>query len=381
VRSTVPTDPTALTVGDVIDRYITQHVRAPGRRVSGQKTMEWHLNTLRRTLIPAAHGTHIRFEQKPIKDVVKADIDAIRTARRAHTAAAGRSGGETGHNRLLERCRALFNWSIGEGYLDHSPFTRGGVAVVKLTKETPRSRRLVDAGDEARLLACAGPHLRDVIIAALSTACRLGELPSLQWQDIRTTTTATGKVRQTLVLHAAKTKTATRREVPVGQRLAGVLAMRTHAPDGQPFGPDAYVFGNAVGEQISSIKKAWMTCVLKAHGHTPQWVKGTRNHLSPESRAAYRAINLHFHDLRRECASRLAEAGVPLPEIRDILGHTTTTQTSTYLGSTPASLVGAIERMEKHQQQVADAEQRAEAQASAPPVGAPVLAAGSDRIQ
>ena len=107
------------------------------------------------------------------------------------------------------------------------------------------------------------------------------------------------------------------------------------------------------------------------------------NHLSAESRAAYRAINLHFHDLRRECASRMAEAGVPLPEIRDILGHATTTQTSTYLGSTPTSLVGAIERMERHQQQRADAEQQraAEAQASAPPVAAPVLAPTSNRIQ
>jgi integrase len=359
------------------------HEHAPGRRVAGQQTMLWHLATLRRTEIPAARGTRIRFEQKPIRDVVKADIDAIRDARRPHTIASGRSGGEVGHNRLLERCRALFNWAIANGYLDHSPFVRGGVAVVKLTKETPRSQRLVDAGEETRLLACAGPLLRDLIIAALSTACRLRELLSLQFTNIRTTTTATGQVRQTLILEAAKTKTATRREIPVGTRLAAVLAMRTTAPDGTPHGPDAYVFGNEVGEQISSIKKSWMTCVLKAHGIQPTWVKGTTNHLAPASRAAYASISLHFHDLRRECASRMAEAGVPLPEIRDILGHTTTTQTSTYLGSTPTSLVGAIERMERDQQQRADAKQRAaESQAtSVPPVTAPVLSPGSDRIQ
>ena len=34
--------------------------------------------------------------------------------------------------------------------------------------------------------------------------------------------------------------------------------------------------------------------------HVPVWVKGTKNHLAAESQAAYRAINLHFHDLRRE---------------------------------------------------------------------------------
>ena len=155
----------------------------------------------------------------------------MREARRAHTKASGRTGGETGHNRLLERCRALFNWAIANGYLDHSPFVRGGVAVVKLTPETPRHRRLVDAGEETALLACAGPLLRDLIIAALSTACRLGELLSLQFKNIRTTTTATGQVRQTLVLEAAKTKTATRREVPVGQKLTAVLAMLAAGSD------------------------------------------------------------------------------------------------------------------------------------------------------
>lgn len=79
-----------------------------------------------------------------------------------------------------------------------------------------------------------------------------------------------------LVLPDAKTKTETERAIPIGGRLAAVLEMRRHAPDGKPLGPDAYVFGNAVGEQGFKVQKAWMTCVLKAHGHTPQWVKETR---------------------------------------------------------------------------------------------------------
>ena len=76
--------------------------------------------------------------------------------------------------------------------------------------------------------------------------------------------------------------------------------MRRHAPDGEPFPPDAFVFGNDVGERVKAIKKAWMTTVLKVHGHVPAWEKGGRNQLSAESRAAYRAINLKCHDLRRE---------------------------------------------------------------------------------
>ena len=89
------------------------------------------------------------------------------------------------------------------------------------------------------------------------------------------------------------------------------------------------IFGNEVGEQIGSIKKAWQTAVLKAHGHAPQWVKGKNNQLAPASLAAYRAINLHFHDLRREFGSRVLESGSSLLEARDLLGHANISQTST----------------------------------------------------
>src|SRR4051812_22201332 len=57
--------------------------------------------------------------------------------------------------------------------------------------------------------------------------------------------------------------------------------MRRDAPDGKPFGEDRFIFGNEVGEQIGSIKKAWQTAILKAHGHTPQWVKDKNNQLAP----------------------------------------------------------------------------------------------------
>ena len=72
-----------------------------------------------------------------------------------------------------------------------TPFKRGGQVVVRLTKESPRDRRLVDApdprqpGEEERLLKSAGPHLRDLIIAGIGTGCRVGELLALQWKDVR----------------------------------------------------------------------------------------------------------------------------------------------------------------------------------------------------
>ena len=136
-----------------------------------------------------------------------------------------------------------------------------------------------------------------------------------------------------IALPASKTKTGKARDILIGGKLVVILEMRAYTPDGTKLGPDAYVFGNEVGEQIKSTRKSWTTCVLRAHGHEPTWVKGRKNQLTAESRSIYRANNVKLHDLRRECASRMLEAGCSLVEVRDILGHSDISQTSTYLAS------------------------------------------------
>jgi integrase len=69
--------------------------------------------------------------------------------------------------------------------------------------------------------------------------------------------------------------------------------------------------------------------------------------LTPESRAKLRAIGLHFHDLRREAGSRWQDAGVPLQTIRDWLGHSNISQTSTYLASTRQGSQDAMRQYER----------------------------------
>ena len=108
--------------------------------------------------------------------------------------------------------------------------------------------------------------------------------------------------------------------------------MRRFDPNGTPLSGESFVFGNAIGQRVKDVKRAWITAVLKAHGHEATYTE-TAN-LSAESRAAFENIDLHFHDLRREAGSRWLEGGVPLHTIRDWLGHTSIAQTSTYLAGT-----------------------------------------------
>ena len=61
----------------------------------------------------------------------------------------------------------------------------------------------------------------------------------------------------------------------------------------------------------------------------PKWKKGSRG-LTPECQAAFNRIDLHWHDQRHEYASRLVERGVPLSQVRDLLGHASITTTERY---------------------------------------------------
>jgi hypothetical protein len=58
--------------------------------------------------------------------------------------------------------------------------------------------------------------------------------------------------------------------------------------------------------------------------------------------------NLHLHDLRAEAGSQLLESGVNLRDVRDAVGHSSTTMTSTYLRGRVDSLREAFERRRLH---------------------------------
>ena len=132
--------------------------------------------------------------------------------------------------------------------------------------------------------------------------------------------------------------------IPISERLAGVLEMAKTDPTGETFGPDKFVFGDPIGARITDVKRAWEMCVLKAHGLKPAW---TQNHsLTAECKAAFDAVNLHFHDLRHEAGSRLLEAGWPIHNVAHMLGHANISQTSTYLNATKVGLQDAMRRLD-----------------------------------
>ena len=125
----------------------------------------------------------------------------------------------------------------------------------------------------------------------------MGELLSLQWSQIRRVEQGQA---QAIMLPGGKTKTHDRRVIPVSSDLRAVPEMRRTDSTGHPLPPDAYVFGNAVGDPVTSIKTAWRNACRRAG----------------------------IHDLRREFACRLLESSADLHDVRDFLGHANVTTIS-----------------------------------------------------
>ena len=89
----------------------------------------------------------------------------------------------------------------------------------------------------------------------------------------------------------------------------------------------------------------WETTVLRANGIALVVTK--TGNLTPECRAAYKRINLHLHDLRREAGSRWLDAGIPLHQVQAWLGHTNISQTSAYLAVPEGDGFALMERFER----------------------------------
>ena len=92
-------------------------------------------------------------------------------------------------NQYVRLLKKSFRWAAKKGHIARSPITdesalsRGKIAQ-RHRRFTPdivnEHGRLTEPREEPRLLAAAGVRLQWLIIAALETACRLGELLALR---------------------------------------------------------------------------------------------------------------------------------------------------------------------------------------------------------
>ncbi len=174
-----------------------------------------------------------------------------------------------------------------------------------------------------------GDEMRDRIIGALDTGCRRGEMLKIQNKQVD------WRHRWIRILKE-HSKTEVARVIPfeAGSRLEKLLRRRAF------LGPDAYVFGEATtGAYVASLKSAWETLLLLANGIKPTRA-GSGKRVS--NRKALAQIDLHWHDLRHEALSRLADDGVPVHELQLLAGHANITTTQRYMNARASSLAESM---------------------------------------
>jgi integrase len=245
--SPAPVKPDAVTTFEAFAQIWTER---RGKDLVSAPIDAYRLKTINGFVLPGTQPP-LAFGAKRLDSITTDDIEGFRDSRKAK----GLSAVSVNHD--LRLLRKMFNWAIRKGHIERSPFKLGSEPAIQLEREIPRNKRFPTPEVEQKLLDAANPHLRGVVTAMLDTACRPGEILSLQWRDV-------SLERRELTIRAEKEKTRRERIIPISARLLAILKMRQQDAAGQTFGSDVYVFGDSIGRQIKSVWEAWKSARTKA---------------------------------------------------------------------------------------------------------------------
>ena len=212
-------------------------------------------------------------------------------------------------NRDLQLLRNVFNFAVRQGWLVKNPFGLGE-PLISAAVEVRRERVLSREEEELLLMACSGSraHLRPILICALDTAMRRGEIFQLRWKDV-------DLIGGEITVRATTTKTGKARSVPITTRLREELTrLKAEAPPD----PDGLVFGIK-----NSIKNGFNKACQVAG------IEGFR-----------------LHDARHTAITRWIEQGMPPMQVMAISGHTQMQTFARYVNADKAALKRAAEAMD-----------------------------------
>lgn len=203
-------------------------------------------------------------------------------------------------NRHLEALSKMFNLCIDENYLEKNPMQK-----VKKMKKENHIIRFLTRVEEHILFKHLPEHIKPIVICALKTGMRRGEILNLKWSNID---------NKFSCIELLQTKSGKKRKIPISKKLKEVLLKIRKENKTE------YVFINQqTQEPYTDIKKAFTGAVKRAG------IKKFR-----------------FHDLRHTFATRLIEQGVDIVVVKELLGHADIKTTMQYVHSDAIRKIHAI---------------------------------------
>lgn len=228
------------------------------------------------------------FKGRKIGDVSTADVQ------RFYNEVAGKTTAATA-NRYLSLVRVLFNKAESWGDF-HG---KNPCAGVKKGREAAHRLRFLNREEMERLLKASHPRLRPVVICALLTGMRRGEILGLTWENV--------SLEQD-VLYILQSKSGKPRELPIPSKLREVLLDLRPKATGLVFDLPLIML------------QRYFASAMKEAG-----IFGCR-----------------FHDLRHTFASHFIMRTNDLPTLQRLLGHSTPTMTQRYAHLSKAHLASAV---------------------------------------
>ena len=282
--------------------YLVEPEYVDGRKVAGLRTKydyELRLKPLQQF-----------FGKKQLRSITHGDLERYKSVRLKTPAITGKNTrGTDGKGKPQERQRSIatvhrelslmrriLNVAMGNGWLLRNPFLMGK-SIITPGDEKPRERILSRTEEEKLLAACTGwrAHLRPIIICALDTGMRRGELFKLTWADI-------DFKNRMITIQAFNTKTLRERQVAMTGRLSLELEELYQKSNKNP---SDLVFG----------------------------ILTNANGAFDKVRREAEVPDLRFHDLRHTHATRLVSKHLPLSEVGRVLGHTQANTTYRYVNA------------------------------------------------
>ena len=201
----------------------------------------------------------------------------------------------------MSTLRAALNEAVVCEWLIVNPFNKAPRGELITTADEHKRETILTPPEEKRLLtACEGkdrPHLRALVIAALDTGARRGELLNLRWSNID----FDEGIIKDVVSYKGRKGTLQKRDVPLTTRLrTALLDLREKRPT------------KAFRRLRSGIKPS-DTLVFGVTNNVRSSWNGAREDAG--------LLHVRFHDLRHTAATRLAQSNMPLVFVGKVLGH------------------------------------------------------------
>jgi integrase len=245
------------------------------------------------------------FAGKTLKEIKASDIEKFKLHHSTTKSRYNKILAPATVNRELAILSKIFSLAVEYEVLSYNPCQK-----VKPLRADNQRIRYLSEDEEKRLLEDLKNNelLKNIIIFAVNTGMRRGEIFNLTWFDLDFNRN---------VLNVRQTKTGKDRVIPMNDKIRLIL-------ENMPKTNEFVFTSPRTNGKLVDVKKGFRKALEEA-----------------------KIFDFHFHDLRHTFATRLADMGVPLSVIAELLGHSNIRMTKRYSHATDKAKLEAVQKLAK----------------------------------